>query len=309
MSIELKLLCCPSCGGDSSLQLNEGKTNLDCQKCGKSFSYTDGVPIFLDSSSIACNQVAGHHNTLSSLRNAFRKLTRPRHHSIYFDSMKCSFENGKQLDEFIAEFPDGADILNVGSLSKQLIKSGVKIHNLDISHYPNVDIVADAHLIPLRDNVLDGIIVKNVFEHIREPAVVRDELFRVLKPGGKVYAKVPFMQPFHAVPDDYQRYTINGLKEFFKEFRIMKQGISIGPSSTISWILMEYFALLFSFNTEVGYKFSNRIASYLFSWIKYLDIFLRNNSRAHTLASAFYLVLEKPLDNTCNLDSPSLNKA
>ena len=40
-------------------------------------------------------------------------------------------------------------------------------------------------------------------------------MFRVLKPGGYIYSEVPFLQGFHADPDDYQRYTLQGLKILF----------------------------------------------------------------------------------------------
>ena len=243
MSIDITLLCCPDCGGQSSLKLNQNNHNLHCTTCNNEYAYNNGVPIFLDTTTINANQVSGQQTAISSIKQALHKITRPRHHSIYFDTLESSLQNGIELDKFIQDFSNKSNVLNVGSLAKQLTKKDVNIINLDISHYNNIDVVADAHRIPIKDGSLDGIIIKNVFEHIREPIVVRDELFRTLKKGGRIYAKVPFMQPFHAVPNDFQRYTINGLKEFFKDFKVLKHGIAIGPSSTISSVSYTHLTL------------------------------------------------------------------
>jgi ubiquinone/menaquinone biosynthesis C-methylase UbiE len=209
------------------------------------------------------------------------------------DTLESSNNEGRTLIEFLKNFPEDAVIVNIGSLSKKIKGSKAKILNLDISWYPNIDIVADAHQMPFKDESLDGIIIKNVFEHLRDPATVRDELKRVLKKGGKIYAKVPFMQPFHAVPDDYQRYSINGIKEFFEDFSEVKSGIAVGPSSALAWILREYLAILFSFNTKRGYRIARAFFSYFTAPIKYFDVFFRKKKEAHRLASAFYIILEK----------------
>lgn len=290
MNIQIKGLACPSCRA----AIDQEKEAAKCGSCGEPYAMRNGAVVFLDSAFIGASQVQGHDGVNATVKAKVRAMLAPRHHSVYFDTMETSYANGAKLDGFMGSFDRNALVVNVGSLSKKLVGDGARIINLDISHYPNTDIVADAHQMPFLDNTLDGVIIKNVFEHIRDPIKVRNELLRVLKPGGRIFAKVPFMQPFHAVPDDYQRFSVNGLKEFFKDFEIIEEGIAVGSSSAISWMLMEYFAILFSFNTDRGYRISRRIGSYLFFWVKYLDVFLRNNPRAHMMASAFYLELRKP---------------
>jgi SAM-dependent methyltransferase len=219
----------------------------------------------------------------------FLRHFRPPHHSVYFQNFQSSFEMGPELEEFLNAIPEDNITVNIGSMSRKIIG----VYNLDISYRPNISIVADAHDLPFREASLDALIVKNVFEHLRDPVTVREELRRVIKSGGKIYAKVPFMQPFHAVPDDYQRYSRNGLREFFKDFEIIKENISVGPSSAVSWLLREYLAILFSLNSRKLYRFFRGFFGYFTAPIKYLDVFFRSRTEAHRLASAFYLILKK----------------
>ncbi|MBU1446146.1 class I SAM-dependent methyltransferase [Patescibacteria group bacterium] len=252
--------------------------------------------VFLDDEMIDKSAMQSHQREDGKVKRIVKSILkkfRPPHHSVYFDTLESSTNEGETLIKFLQGFEEGSNILNIGSLSKKIDGSKGNIINLDISFYPNIDIVADAHDLPFKDASLDGIIIKNVFEHLRNPIVVLAEIRRVLKKGGLMYAKIPFMQPFHAVPDDYQRYSINGIFEFLKEFEIVEDGISVGPSSALAWFLIEYLGILFSFNTERGYKIAKGFFSYLVAPIKYYDIFFKNKKHAQKLASAFYVIAKR----------------
>jgi len=252
--------------------------------------------VFLDDEMIDKSAMQSHQRKDGKVKRIVKSILkkfRPPHHSVYFDTLESSTHEGETLIKFLQGFDEGSNILNIGSLSKKINGSKGNIINLDISFYPNIDIVADAHDLPFKDASLDGIIIKNVFEHLRNPIVVLAEIRRVLKKGGLMYAKIPFMQPFHAVPDDYQRYSINGIFEFLKEFEIVEDGISVGPSSALAWFLIEYLGILFSFNTERGYKIAKGFFSYLVAPIKYYDIFFKNKKHAKKLASAFYVIAKR----------------
>jgi SAM-dependent methyltransferase len=271
------ILACPNCIKDLH--------DLKCSECGKQYKERDGVPIFIDDVEIGA--VEQHQRKPNPIKR-FLRFLKPPHHSVYFKNLHSSYELGPELEGFLKGFNDEDVVVNVGSLSKKI--KGV--YNLDIAYYPNIDIVADAHHMPFKNGSLDGVIIKNVFEHLKDPGKVREELKRVVKPGGRIYAKVPFMQPFHAVPDDYQRYSMNGLQEFFKDFHIVEEGISVGPSSALAWFLREYLAILFSFNSKKAYRIWRVVFSYFTAPMKYFDAFFRKRKEAHRLASAFYLVLE-----------------
>jgi SAM-dependent methyltransferase len=75
----------------------------------------------------------------------------------------------------------------------------------------NIDIHSPLHNIPVEANYFDAILCIAVLEHVENPEEVVPELYRVLKPGGHLILEVPFLQPEHKVPTDFQRYTKDGL--------------------------------------------------------------------------------------------------
>ena len=74
------------------------------------------------------------------------------------------------------------------------------------------DIVAPASNIPLDVASVDAILCTQVLEHVAEPSSVLTELFRVLKPGGRLWLTAPFVWYLHEEPYDYYRYTSHGLR-------------------------------------------------------------------------------------------------
>ncbi|MBA3766039.1 MAG: methyltransferase domain-containing protein [Acidobacteria bacterium] len=75
----------------------------------------------------------------------------------------------------------------------------------------NIQIYSPLHHIPVESNYFDAILCIAVLEHVVNPEEVVPELYRVLKPGGHLILEVPFLQPEHKVPTDFQRYTKDGL--------------------------------------------------------------------------------------------------
>lgn len=53
----------------------------------------------------------------------------------------------------------------------------------------------DALRLPFRDGTFDRIIASEVLEHLQDDATALDELFRVLKPGGRIAVTVPSWLP------------------------------------------------------------------------------------------------------------------
>lgn len=70
--------------------------------------------------------------------------------------------------------------------------------------------------LPFEDASFDTVILSDVLEHLREPALCLEEIFRILTPGGKVIANVPFYYWLHEMPYDYYRFTEFGLKYLFE---------------------------------------------------------------------------------------------
>src|SRR4029077_1561389 len=79
-------------------------------------------------------------------------------------------------------------------LDELYAERGVDLIAFDVYASPVTQFVGDGHAIPLADGSLDGVVVQAVLEHVLEPTVVANEIHRVLRTGGIVYADTPFLQ-------------------------------------------------------------------------------------------------------------------
>lgn len=165
--------------------------------------------------------------------------------------------------------------------------------NLDIiPHSSQVNLLGDAHFLPLADNSLDAVVMKFVLEHVPDPQKVVKEVFRTLKPGGVFYTTVPFVEPFHADPGDYQRYTLDGLKKLCAGFKTRETGVYYGPASALVEFLREFFAAFFdSAILKKGIRF---LAGWVFCPLKFLDVYLARKKHADACAYGIYIVAQKP---------------
>ena len=79
-------------------------------------------------------------------------------------------------------------------------------------NYAGLDALADLERLPFPDNSFDACINIVTLEHVREPAAVVKELYRTLKPGGKILLVTPHEWEEHQQPHDYFRYTRFGME-------------------------------------------------------------------------------------------------
>lgn len=82
-----------------------------------------------------------------------------------------------------------------------------KYTGLDISDSPEVRsrtrhdaefVTYDGTNIPFDDGHFDMVFSKQVFEHVRHPDQVLNDVNRVLKPGGLLVASLSFLEPYHS---------------------------------------------------------------------------------------------------------------
>jgi SAM-dependent methyltransferase len=102
----------------------------------------------------------------------------------------------------------------------------------------NIHIYSPLHYIPVEADHFDAILCVAVLEHVENPEEVVPELFRVLKPGGHLILEVPFLQPEHKVPTDFQRYTKDGLMRLVEHhgFRVVEVKPLFTVYHTLYWI-------------------------------------------------------------------------
>ncbi len=137
-------------------------------------------------------------------------------------------------------------VLNAGCGNRDLspLVDG-ELVNQDIAeglHNANVDIYSPLHEIPVPDGHFDAIVCNAVLEHVRNPDEVLDEFARVCRPGGVLYLTVPFMQPEHLDPTDFQRYTADGLRALVDRHGFATTEVRDVHSvyTTLAWIVYEW---------------------------------------------------------------------
>ncbi len=82
----------------------------------------------------------------------------------------------------------------------------------------HVDVYSDLNEgLNFEDRSFDTVLLTDVLEHIYTPAKLINDIFRVLKPGGKVIIAVPFLYKIHEEPYDYHRYTEFSLRRMCQE--------------------------------------------------------------------------------------------
>jgi len=91
---------------------------------------------------------------------------------------------------------------------------------LDLFFYSTLHIRSDAHILPFMNDLFEGVLMEEVLEHCHDPRDVIDEVFRTLKPGGRLILTVPFLFPIHDEPHDYYRFTEFGLQHLLRRFSI-----------------------------------------------------------------------------------------
>jgi SAM-dependent methyltransferase len=163
--------------------------------------------------------------------------------------------------------------------------------NVDLAPFSGVDLVADIQTLPFTDNSVAAIECDAVLEHVPRPIDAVTECLRVLRPGGLLHIVVPFCHPFHEYPKDYQRWTLDGLKQLLGRFQIIDAGIRAGPTATILSFALEYVKLI---SPKPLKKMAYAFCGWLVWPFRYVDVWLNKKPDACILANHFYVLARKP---------------
>ena len=132
-------------------------------------------------------------------------------------------------------------VLNAGSGPRE-IQLGTRDLNVDIVPTNRPHLIGDLHRIPLHDESVDTVVSIAVLEHVSYPWIVACEFYRVLRPAGHGVICVPFLQPQHACPSDFVRFTQEGLSTLMKYagFEVIETAHVHHFGQTMAWLLSEY---------------------------------------------------------------------
>jgi SAM-dependent methyltransferase len=147
---------------------------------------------------------------------------------------------------FNAAYLTGADgvVLDIGCggfLEKYDFAKSVRYFGLDITTRAT-HIRGDALSLPIRGCTADWVLLVAVLEHVLDPLQVLREARRVLKPGGRAYVAVPFLQMKHG-DTDYWRWTDDGIRQLIESagFKILRGGTNGGFQVAIDYLLWHRF--------------------------------------------------------------------
>lgn len=110
---------------------------------------------------------------------------------------------------------------------------------LDWKMRPSV--VGDVCALPIASGSCATVALMHVLEHVQDPLRVFSEIFRVLRPTGKLFVDVPFFHPIHHAPHDFFRYTPHGLRALAERagFEVVEVRASGGYFRALSRLLEE----------------------------------------------------------------------
>ncbi len=136
----------------------------------------------------------------------------------------------------------------------------------------DVDYIASADNMPIKNNSFDSILSFQMFEHVEKPKEIVSEMYRILRNNGVAIVTVPFMCPEHADPYDFQRYTPNGLVALFdyKNFEVVESMKYTGPYTVAIDFIKFYFFNPYLSSTKRR-KVGNFLIPKLLRIAKYLD--------------------------------------
>ncbi len=277
------IIVCPFCKG--KLVREEG--GYACVTHGEFPVDPSGRP-FLIEQSLRQREGKEHRSGINWLKSFLKQFPVLYYSIWHIFCPVLMVENGpRKILKFVKS---GVRIVDIGSGPERL---GEEFINIDVYPFPEVDIVADAEALPFGDDSIDALVTESMLEHVPHPTVVAREMVRVLKRGGVLYASAPFIHPYHASPDDFNRWTISGLKELFNGLEIIESGGRSGPWSAFLMFLAYWLGVVFSFGSKKAAPFLAHIFMLVLGPLKILDPLFSHMNGAEAVAAHLYVIGRK----------------
>ena len=199
-------LACPYCGNS----LRNLGDKFKCTGCEDEYSSDQGIPdLRLKRKKTVTLQFDIGVNFLPESSLIFSPLPRNRVSEVDYLKKRRPIRLTREQMSFLpkATSPDSI-MLDLGcgnGIHKEICEdAGFKYVALDYDD-SDAPMLGDGHALPFKDNSFDFIFSLAVLQHIINPFVMMREAFRVLKPGGKIFGTVAFLEPFHV--NSYYHHT------------------------------------------------------------------------------------------------------
>lgn len=211
-------------------------------------------------------------------------------------NIKCK-ENYKKFAQLLLGQSNVPKILVIGG---RIVGQGMEylfanptfeLVETDISFGPRTMLICDAHDLPAENESFDGVVAQAVLEHVVDPYRCVEEICRVLKKGGVVYAETPFMQQVHEGRYDFTRFTHLGHRGLFRNFEEIESGAVCGPGMALAWSYL-YFLMSFTRSSFLR-KILQNFAMLTSFYFKYFDYYLIDKPGTFDAASGYFFIGQK----------------
>jgi uncharacterized protein YbaR (Trm112 family) len=241
---------CPQC----KHKLETSTNRFYCPQCSREYPIVDGIPILLKEHNLIAFEKSNEipvWGVRKWIRRLLQLIPDPQCSTATRSNVIFLAKSLTDLDKLLFI---GGGINNHGRFMHEIGSSILNnCINLEVTTGPIVDIVADGHDIPFPNDYFDAIICQAVLEHTRDLERVVDEMYRVLKLDGLIYAEMPFLSPVH-MTSDFCRFTIMGIRELFSDFKTIRVGVNGSIASAYVMISINFYATLFSFGNSSLYQ-------------------------------------------------------
>ena len=173
------------------------------------------------------------------------------------DNTKRWKHEAKWDEQFSSLIPDGDGILldfACGGGRKSWAESkGYDYIGLDYYLDYGVNLLANGTNIPLKDNTVSICTSHAVMEHIPDPWVASNELFRILKPGGLYIGSTAFLQAFH----ERSHYNMShlGVRHMLEKSGFVVEEIISWKASGLEALIRSLFVVKLPVSLLVGLPF------------------------------------------------------
>jgi len=292
-----ELLCCPV---DRS-ELHRSDSSFVCGECGCSFEVQHGIPIFLDPTQSLFARPNDSEWMQSSSSSDSGSAARVKQ---FLRSWKpalglnlAAAKNYQKVAAMALQKSQNPIVLVVGGaevgkgFNAFLSDPRFIFIESDIYFGRRVNLIADGHQLPLRDSSVDAVICQAVLHHVVDPFKCVEEMWRVLRHDGIVYAEIPFMQQVHGGAYDFTRFSAGGCRRLFRKFREESLGMVAGPGTALAWSL-EYFIRSFS-DSSSWRSATHRLVPFFLFWLKYFDYLFQHLRSGQDAASCSFFLGRK----------------
>ena len=210
-------------------------------------------------------------------------------HSIMLPALLAAAENYAQ-----------GNLLDLGCATKPwkplfepFISTYIGLDHLQSLHpLHQVDIVASVYHTGIQDNLVDTVLSTAVLEHLECPQDALNEMYRVLKPGGKAILTVPLFWHLHEQPRDFFRYTEFGLAHLCSQ-----AGFEIVEIKPLAGFIVTFFQELVYFLNRLRRNYLNLPVLGLQAIIQRLAYFLNRWDRSYEFTWMYLVIAQKPVSS------------